>query len=112
MIRRASSATKVRNRTTYSTLPAKRLRSSGSWVAIPAGQVPRWHLRISRQPNETSAAVPKPKRSAPSRAAITTLRPVFNLAVDLDEDAVAESVEDQRLLGLGQAEFPGRRRHT
>ena len=31
----------------------------------------------------------------------------LQLAVDLDEDAVAQAVEDEGLLGLGQAEFPG-----
>ena len=31
----------------------------------------------------------------------------LQLAVHLDEDAVAQAVEDQRLLGFGQAEFPG-----
>ena len=32
----------------------------------------------------------------------------LHLAVDLDDDPVAQAVEDQRLLGFGQAEFPGR----
>nr|BFE89013.1 hypothetical protein GCM10020093_116140 [Planobispora longispora] len=31
----------------------------------------------------------------------------LELAVDLDDDAVAQAVEQQRLLGLGQAELPG-----
>ena len=112
MICRISSATKVRNRTTYSALPVNRLRRSLSCVAIPAGQVPRWHLRISRQPSETKAAVPNPNRSAPKSAPITTSRPVFSLPVDLHEDPVAQPVEDQRLLRFGQAEFPGRRRRA
>ena len=32
----------------------------------------------------------------------------LQLAVDLHHDAVAQAVEQQRLLGLGQAELPGR----
>ena len=44
-----------RSRTTCSGLPVKRLRSSGSWVAMPIGQVLRWHLRIMMQPSATSA---------------------------------------------------------
>ena len=41
MIWRISSATNVRNRTTYSGLPANRFRSSVSWVAMPTGHVPK-----------------------------------------------------------------------
>ena len=74
--RRMSSATKVRKRTTYSALPWNLFRRSGSCVAMPTGQVPRWHFRIRMQPSETRAEVPKPNRSAPSMAPITTSRPV------------------------------------
>ena len=77
MMRRISSATKVKNRSTYSALPANFARSFGSCVAMPTGQVPKWHLRIKRQPRETRAEVPKPNRSAPSNAPMTTSRPVF-----------------------------------
>ena len=62
--------------TTFSGVPAKRLRSSGSWVAIPTGQVFRWQTRIIMQPAATSGAVEKPNSSAPSSAATTTSRPV------------------------------------
>ena len=62
--------------TTCCGVPGNSLRSSGSWVATPTGQVLRWHLRIMMQPCEISAAVPNPTSSAPSSAAITTSRPV------------------------------------
>ncbi len=62
---------------TCSGSPAKRLRSSGSCVAIPTGQVFRWQARIMTQPSEISGAVAKPISSAPSSPAITTSRPVF-----------------------------------
>ena len=62
---------------TNSGLPVKRARSSGFWVATPTGQVSRWQTRIMMQPDTTSGAVAKPNSSAPSRAAITTSRPVF-----------------------------------
>ena len=107
MICRTSSATNVRKRTTYSALPAKRLRSSGSCVAMPTGQVPRWHLRIRMQPSDTRAEVPKPNRSAPEQRADHDVAAGLHLAVDLDEDPVAQPVEHQRLLGFGQADFPG-----
>jgi hypothetical protein len=87
-------------------LPVNRSRNSGFCVAMPTGQVSRWQTRIMMQPLTTSGAVAKPNSSAPSRAAMTTSRPVLSLAVDLDDDPVPQAVEHQGLLGLGQAEFP------
>ncbi len=63
---------------TNSGCPVKRLRSSGFWVAIPTGQVSRWHTRIITQPDTTSGAVANPNSSAPSRAATITSRPVLS----------------------------------
>ena len=62
---------------TCSGLPANFLMSSGSCVAMPTGQVLRWHLRIMMQPSTTSGAVANPNSSAPRSAPITTSRPVF-----------------------------------
>jgi hypothetical protein len=59
--------------------PVNLARSTGSCVAMPTGQVFRWHLRIMMQPMVTSGAVAKPNSSAPSSAAITTSRPVCSL---------------------------------
>ena len=61
---------------TCSGWPLKRLRSTGSCVATPTGQVLRWHLRIMMQPAAINGAVAKPNSSAPSMAPITTSRPV------------------------------------
>src|SRR5947208_400947 len=61
---------------TCSGVPLKRLRSTGSWVATPTGQVLRWHTRIMMQPAAISGAVEKPNSSAPSSAPTTTSRPV------------------------------------
>ncbi len=76
MIARTSSAMLKKNRTACSGLPAKSLRSSGSWVAIPTEHVLRWHLRNMMQPSAISGAVENPNSSAPSRAPIATSRPV------------------------------------
>ena len=62
----------------YSGFPENFLRSSGSWVATPTGQVFRWHLRIMTQPSVISGAVEKPNSSAPSSAATATSRPVLS----------------------------------
>jgi hypothetical protein len=53
-------------------------RSSGFWVAIPAGQVFRWQTRIIIQPRVTRGAVENPNSSAPSRAAMAMSRPVLS----------------------------------
>ena len=60
MISRTSSATKKKKFTTCSGWPLKRLRSSGSCVAMPTGQVFRWQARIMMQPVAISGAVEKP----------------------------------------------------
>ena len=106
MYSRTSSAMYSKKFTTNSGLPVKRLRSSGFWVATPTGQVSRWQTRIITQPDTTSGAVAKPNSSAPSSAAITTSRPGLQLAVGLHDDAVAQAVEQQRLLRLGETELP------
>ena len=94
--------------TTNSGLPVNRLRSSGFCVATPTGQVSRWQTRIMMQPLTTSGAVAKPNSSAPSSAAIDDVAAGLELAVDLHDDPVAQAVEQQRLLGLGEAELPRR----
>ncbi len=77
MSSRTSSATKKKKLMTCSGWPRNFLRSTGSWVATPTGQVFRWHLRIMMQPLTTSGAVAKPNSSAPSMAPTTTSRPVL-----------------------------------
>ena len=78
MYSRSSVATKRMKFTTWAGSPVKRLRSSGSWVATPTGQVLRWQTRIMMQPRTTSGAVAKPNSSAPSSAATATSRPVLS----------------------------------
>ena len=73
---RTSSAMKKKKLITCSGWPVNFLRSTGSCVAMPTGQVFRWHLRIMMQPAAISGAVEKPNSSAPSSAPITTSRPV------------------------------------
>ncbi len=78
MCSRTSWAMKRMKLTTSSGLPVNRFRSSGFCVATPTGQVSRWQTRIMMQPMATSGPVAKPNSSAPSRAAMTTSRPVFS----------------------------------
>ena len=81
-------------------------RSFGSCVATPTGQVFRWQTRIMMQPSATSGAVAKPNSSAPSSAAIDDVAAGLQLAVGLDDDAAAQIVQHERLVRLGEAEFP------
>ena len=76
---RTCSAMKKKKLMTCSGCPWNLARSAGSCVAMPTGQVLRWHLRIMMQPMATSGAVEKPNSSAPSSAAMTTSRPVCSL---------------------------------
>ncbi len=78
MISRTSSAMNIMKLTTCSGLPSNFLRSTGSCVAMPTGQVLRWQTRIMMQPEATSAALAKPNSSAPSSAAMATSRPVLS----------------------------------
>ncbi len=57
-------------------MPVNRRRSSGSWLAIPTGQVFRWQTRIITQPAAISGAVENANSSAPSSAATSTSRGV------------------------------------
>ena len=107
MICRASSATKVRKRTTYSALPGNRLRRSGSWVAMPdraGAQVALPHQDAAQRDQGRGAEA---EAFGPQQGGDDHVAAGLQLAVDLHQDAVAEAVEDQRLLGFGQAEFPG-----
>ena len=97
-----------KNVTTNSGLPVNRARSSGFCVATPTGHVSRWQTRIMMQPETTSGAVAKPNSSAPSSAPIDDVAAGLELAVDLHDDAVAQVVEHERLLRLGQADLPRR----
>ena len=106
MYSRTSWAMKRKKFSTNSGCPVKRLRSSGSCVAMPTGQVLRWQTRIITQPETTSGAVAKPNSSAPSSAAIDDVAPGLQLAVDLDDHAAAQAVQAQHLLRLGEPQLP------
>ena len=75
---RTSAATNNRYAATPSGVPANLARRWGRWVAMPVEQVSRWQARSMMQPSAIIAAVPKLNSSAPSRAAISTSRPVMN----------------------------------
>ena len=107
MICRTSSATKVRNRTTYSALPANRLRSSGvlRGDADRAGPQVALPHQDAAQRDQGRGAEAEPLGA--QQRADHHVAAGLHLAVDLDQDPVAQAVEHQRLLRLGQADLPG-----
>ena len=74
---------------------------------MPTGQVSRWQTRIITQPETTRGAVAKPNSSAPEQRGHDHVPAGLDLAVDLDCDAVPETVAEKGLLGLGQSQLPG-----
>ena len=73
---------------------------------MPTGQVLRWQTRIMTQPETTSGAVAKPNSSAPEQRGDDDVAAGLQLAVDLHDDAVAQPVQHQHLLRLGEPELP------
>lgn len=59
------------------------------------------------QPSTTSGAVAKPNSSGAEHGADDDVSPRLDLAVDLNGDAVAQPVDDERLLRFGESELPG-----
>ena len=106
MISRSSSAMNVMKLTTCSGLPANFLRSTGSCVAMPTGQVLRWQTRIMMQPDATSAARGEAELLGAEQRGDRDVAAGLQLAVGLDADAAAQVVHHQHLLRLGEAELP------
>ena len=92
--------------TTNSGLPLNRLRSSGFWVATPTGQVSRWQTRIITQPTHHERRGGEAELLGAEQRGDHDVAAGLQLAVDLHDDAVAQAVAHERLLGLGEAELP------
>jgi hypothetical protein len=107
-ISRTSWATYSKKVTRYSALPEYLSRSSWRWVATPTGQVSRWQTRIMMQPETTSGRGGEAVLLGAEQRADDDVAAGLELAVDLHHDPVAQAVEQQRLLRLGQAELPRR----
>ena len=105
---RTSSAMNSKKLTTNSGLPVKRLRSSGFCVATPTGQVSRWQTRIITQPRHHQRRGGEAELLGAEQRGDHDVAAGLQLAVALHDDAVAQAVEQQRLLRLGDAELPRR----
>jgi hypothetical protein len=92
--------------TTCSGLPVNFLRSSGSCVATPTGQVFRWQTRIMMQPSTDQRRGGEAELLGAEQRGDRHVAAGLELAVGLDDDAAAQVVEHQRLVRLGEAELP------
>ena len=105
---RTSSAMYSKNVSTNSGLPLNRSRSTGFCVATPTGQVSRWQTRIMMQPRHDQRRGGEAELLGAEQRGDDHVAAGLHLAVGLHDDAVAQPVEQQRLLRLGQAELPRR----
>ena len=103
---RTSSAMNSKKVSTNSGLPLKRLRSSGFWVAMPTGHVSRWQTRIIDAARHDERRGGEAELLGAEQGGDDDVATGLQLAVGLHDDAVAQAVEQQRLLGLGEAELP------
>ena len=105
---RTSSAMKAKKVSTNSGWPVNRSRSTGFCVATPTGQVSRWQTRIITQPDDDQRRGREAELLRAEQRGHDDVAAGLELAVGLDHDPVAQPVEQQRLLGLGEAELPRR----
>ena len=106
MISRTSWATKRMKLTAWAGSPVNFLRNSGSCVATPTGQVLRWQTRIMMQPSDDQRRGGKTKFLRAQQRGNDHVAAGFQLAVGFDRDAAAQIIQDQSLMGFGQAQFP------
>ena len=91
----------------YSGLPLKFLRSSGFWVQMPMGQVSRLHNPHHDAALGHQQAGAKAEFLRAQHAADGHIPAAEQLGVALDPHPGAQPVQDQGLVGLGDAQFPG-----
>ncbi len=105
---RSSSATKKKKLMTCSGVPGNRSRSTGSCVAMPD----RARVEVALAHHDAAARDERRRREAElvgaEQRGERDVAPRLELPVDLQPHAVAQAVEDEHLLRLGEAELPGR----
>ena len=92
---------------TCSGLPWNFLRSSGSCVATPTGQVFKWHLRIMMQPMAIERRGGESELLRAEQRGDRDVAAGLQLAVHLQAHAAAQIVHHQNLLRLRKPQFPG-----
>ena len=73
---------------------------------MPTGQVSRWQTRIMMQPDDDQRRCGEAELLGAEQGGDHDVAAGLELAVGLHDDAVAQPVEHQRLLGLGETQLP------
>jgi hypothetical protein len=73
---------------------------------MPTGQVFRWQTRIMMQPDDHERRGGEAELLGAEQRGDHDVAPGLQLAVHLHDDAVAQAVQHQHLLRLGEAELP------
>ena len=75
-------------------------------MATPTGQVSRWQTAHHDAPGDDERRGGEPELFRAEQGGDDHVPTGFELAVDLHDDAVAQPVAQQGLLGFGEAELP------
>ena len=81
---------------------------AGSAWRCPPGQVSRWHTRIITQPGHDERRGREAELLGAEQRRDDDVATGLELAVDLEDDATAQPVGGERLVGLGEPELPRR----
>ena len=101
-----SSAMFMKKRTTCSGLPRNLARNSGFCVAMPVGQVLRWHCRAMSQPSADQHGSAEGELVCAKQGGDEHIAGGGESAVGAQADASAQAVGAQNLLRLAEAELP------
>ena len=87
-------------------VPANLARRSSRWVAIPVGQVSRWHWRAMSQPIGDERRRPERELLGAEERRDEQVAPGLEAAVGAQRDAVAQVVAQQRPGGPRRGRAP------
>ena len=97
-----------KKRSTISGVPVNLARRSSRWVAMPVGQVSRWHWRAMSQPTDDERRRPERELLGTEERRDEQVAPRLQAAIGAQRHAVAQVVAEQDLVDLGEPELPRR----
>ena len=96
---------------TFSGVPSNFSRSASSCVQTPTGQVLEWHWRTMMQPMATRRGGADAELLGAQHGGDHDVAPGLDAAIGAQLHAVAQAVERQHLVRLGQPHLPRQCRH-